>query len=780
MNKIKCYWINKNSRIDRRMFMSAQFEVSGLDNERIQAIEPKTLFAIHTGQQPRRKEAEYACVCSHIVALSRGLKDGGEWFLVAEDDIEIPPNFETVLEELTKTAPKDADILQLHTNHHPSVIELYKQCVNEGKTFVEWNEFWSTGLYLISRQASKLFLETVVRTKENRVVVDLSKQDYPHVADQLLYRICKTYTTTYPYITTQSKLGSDIHDEDVVFHDISNMVTRRIQQRGAPVPLELRVHSQGNGLSPDKGLELDVRKSFPVAMNGKEITLYVDTQKSDTQESGEQVFWAVEPDSICPDITLHLKNCYSQYDQIFTYDTDILKLSNARLFNFGTTFVKSNEYREALCFGISGVFSNKVMCLGHVIRQQVYYSQREIQIPKVFYRGQGHESVENNPVAPKEATEKAVCFEHYMFHLAMENTRIPHYFTEKLLDCFLMKVVPVYWGCKNISSYFDARGIIEVTGDAHDIIQRINALRTEDYHSRKPYIENNYKLAMLYIENTTRFARALSYSYELHDQPPIYIIPKGGYGNILFTVMYGLTLGRMYNRRVHFYTGYKDKRMSIKEYEILRSKLSLRDTLPSNYLIMKENTFKYNVDHVRLPRERAVVCDGYFQSRKYFEHNISHIKAQLYGEFGEDSLDLGARVPRVAVHVRRGDYKQYPTIHPMQEQTYFAKGMAIVTEKYTDVQFVIFSDDMEEVRGWACFAGRNCEFVETGDVVSEHDALRACDHFIISNSSFSLSAYYLRESKGPSMLIAPRQWFGRDGPAHDIYDLVPENTIFIS
>jgi hypothetical protein len=35
-----------------------------------------------------------------------------------------------------------------------------------------------------------------------------------------------------------------------------------------------------------------------------------------------------------------------------------------------------------------------------------------------------------------------------------------YYFTEKLIDCFLMETVPVYWGCPGIGSIFDERGIL--------------------------------------------------------------------------------------------------------------------------------------------------------------------------------------------------------------------------------------------------------------------------------------------------------------------------------
>eukprot|EP00620_Florenciella_sp_RCC1587_P021099 CAMPEP_0182561832 /NCGR_PEP_ID=MMETSP1324-20130603/4262_1 /TAXON_ID=236786 /ORGANISM="Florenciella sp., Strain RCC1587" /LENGTH=60 /DNA_ID=CAMNT_0024774579 /DNA_START=220 /DNA_END=399 /DNA_ORIENTATION=+ len=47
-----------------------------------------------------------------------------------------------------------------------------------------------------------------------------------------------------------------------------------------------------------------------------------------------------------------------------------------------------------------------------------------------------------------------------MFHIAIENVKSNGYFTEKLLDCFLTRTVPLYWGCPNIGEYFEVEGMI--------------------------------------------------------------------------------------------------------------------------------------------------------------------------------------------------------------------------------------------------------------------------------------------------------------------------------
>jgi hypothetical protein len=47
-----------------------------------------------------------------------------------------------------------------------------------------------------------------------------------------------------------------------------------------------------------------------------------------------------------------------------------------------------------------------------------------------------------------------------MFSVCIENSSERNYFTEKLIDCFAQKVIPIYWGAPNVSEFFDPDGII--------------------------------------------------------------------------------------------------------------------------------------------------------------------------------------------------------------------------------------------------------------------------------------------------------------------------------
>jgi hypothetical protein len=86
-----------------------------------------------------------------------------------------------------------------------------------------------------------------------------------------------------------------------------------------------------------------------------------------------------------------------------------------------------------------------------------------------------------------------------MFHIAVENSQNKNYFTEKIVDAFLTKTLPIYWGCPNIGEYFDDRGIITFNNE-NELVDIINSLTEEDYSNRKEYIEKNAITALYYAE----------------------------------------------------------------------------------------------------------------------------------------------------------------------------------------------------------------------------------------------------------------------------------------
>jgi hypothetical protein len=188
-----------------------------------------------------------------------------------------------------------------------------------------------------------------------------------------------------------------------------------------------------------------------------------------------------------------------KFDLILTCDAEILAKSKiAYFFPFGSCWIKPEDRKRNKAFGISMICGGKNWMPGHKIRREIWQRQEEVKTSNVFWRSSqttppGHE---NNPKIPAEPSGKAIAYD-AMFNLCIENARDLNYFSEKLIDCFVTHTVPIYWGCENIATFFDTRGMILVP-NANIAIEAANSVTPELYDSMKPYIDANEAKAQTY------------------------------------------------------------------------------------------------------------------------------------------------------------------------------------------------------------------------------------------------------------------------------------------
>ena len=63
-------------------------------------------------------------------------------------------------------------------------------------------------------------------------------------------------------------------------------------------------------------------------------------------------------------------------------------------------------------------------------------------------------------MSPPRVLSKNFLFENAKFSITLENEKLENWITEKIIDCFASKTIPIYWGCPNIGEYFNTDGII--------------------------------------------------------------------------------------------------------------------------------------------------------------------------------------------------------------------------------------------------------------------------------------------------------------------------------
>ena len=163
-------------------------------------------------------------------------------------------------------------------------------------------------------------------------------------------------------------------------------------------------------------------------------------------------------------------------------------------------------------FQVSHVRGNLLKTYGHALRFEYHdRSQKELKIP--------HKSWETAGIREKiETCAAAKCelFGDAQFGVAIENTSHRGYFTEKIMELLLFKTIPIYWGCSNIGDYFNLDGIILVN-NIDDAIYALNNLDENYYNSKIEAVNENYKLALQYIDYEQNIVNKVTEIFKLNN-----------------------------------------------------------------------------------------------------------------------------------------------------------------------------------------------------------------------------------------------------------------------
>lgn len=173
-----------------------------------------------------------------------------------------------------------------------------------------------------------------------------------------------------------------------------------------------------------------------------------------------------------------------QFTPHFTLDYDRLS---------AMTCTEKNRFMSVIC-------SNKAIWSGHRKRMTFLDRLRSHPVSRhIDFFGGGANPVDDkwNAIAP------------YKYHLVLENSIVPDYWSEKLADSYLGFAYPVYYGCPNIHDYFshDALRVIDIENFDRTIAVIEELLNDDRYEERLPVINvardkvlNDYNLFQLMSE----------------------------------------------------------------------------------------------------------------------------------------------------------------------------------------------------------------------------------------------------------------------------------------
>lgn len=156
--------------------------------------------------------------------------------------------------------------------------------------------------------------------------------------------------------------------------------------------------------------------------------------------------------------------------------------------------------------------------------------------------------------------------------------------------------------------------------------------------------------------------------------------------------------------------------------------------------------------------------DGYWQSARYLEGIEEILREEFVFPMPSNTQrqnaalleGIGHHSCSVSIHVRRGDYLGG---FPVMDMNYYAPAIKYFKDKYVDVHFYIFSNDIAWCREY--FIGKEFTFVDWNvgrNSYYDMYLMSQCQHNIIGNSSFSWWGAWLNENPQKE-IIAPKLWF---------------------
>ena len=202
------------------------------------------------------------------------------------------------------------------------------------------------------------------------------------------------------------------------------------------------------------------------------------------------------------------------FDVILTWNDKILNnCENSIYLPFGHTWFKPDQYEKyhQKEFKISHLRGNLLKSYGHQIRWEILERKNELKIPIKFFETYGDR---HNIEDARKGKEEV--FGDSMFGIAIENFSHRGFFTEKILDCFLLKTIPIYWGCSNIGDFFNDKGIIKFE-NVDDFLYITNQLTEEYYISKKDIIEENYQKALQYVNYEQNITNKITEIFKLNN-----------------------------------------------------------------------------------------------------------------------------------------------------------------------------------------------------------------------------------------------------------------------
>jgi hypothetical protein len=209
---------------------------------------------------------------------------------------------------------------------------------------------------------------------------------------------------------------------------------------------------------------------------------------AETTPAKRKIAIILEPPELCPNNWTYVVNNQHLFDYVLTYGEQLIR-SNPQKFLYypiaAPWIPKADRKIYPKNKLVSIIASAKQWITGHKLRHEIIRRFGQDHGLSVF--GGGAADVPKTPM-----------LRDYMFSIAVMNSKFDDYFTEVVTDCFAVGTIPIFWGTKNISKYFNSDGILffDTLDELHKIL---SSLSLELYLSKLEAIRENFELSNNYL-----------------------------------------------------------------------------------------------------------------------------------------------------------------------------------------------------------------------------------------------------------------------------------------
>jgi hypothetical protein len=149
---------------------------------------------------------------------------------------------------------------------------------------------------------------------------------------------------------------------------------------------------------------------------------------------------------------------------------------------------------------MSIMVSNKNNAPGHKYRHKLVQAILRSNLPVDIYGRGCMYYTSTNDSRLKGNFDDLEPYESYDYHIAIENFKTPHYFSEKITNALLCGTTPIYWGCANIASYFPDI-TYELSGDVDGDMNMLRMIFQNPEYYKKPFDVDSIKQKINLLHN---------------------------------------------------------------------------------------------------------------------------------------------------------------------------------------------------------------------------------------------------------------------------------------